>query len=114
MPRMAGQVVALAAGGNSGDVLAGKVFEYIPKRYRKAAVQVLACASTMGGLVSFKIDDQIYADSELISADNKFPVFPDHKVLTHGAGPGSRLFLAFANPTGAVQTIFWVVDIEPL
>jgi hypothetical protein len=113
MPRMAGQVV-LAAGANSGDVLAGKVFEYVPKAYRKAAVQLLACASALGPTTQFKIDDKIYADNELISGDNKYPIFPDHKLVTHGANPASRLFLSFTNPTAGALTIYWVVDIEPL
>lgn len=114
MPLMSDSVV-VAAGLNSGNVLVGRMFEYVPKEYRKgAAVQLLACASALGGKVSFRIGSQLYADNELVSGDNKFPVFPDHKVVTHGAAPNAHMFMNFQNPTGAPVTFYWKLDIEPV
>jgi len=116
MPRHAGQTAALAVNTDSPNVLAGKLYEFIPRTWRKgAAVRVLAATTAAAGIGSqakFKIDSQVVLDAENVSAAGRSPVIPDDQLCVHWAPSGARLFLIFnGGPAGA--TINWAIDIEP-
>jgi len=113
---MSGQTAALAVNTDSPNVLAGKLFEFIPRTWRRGAALRLLAATTaaagVGALAKFKIDQQVVVDAENVSYAARYPVIPDDQLAVHWAGPGARLFLIFnGGPAGA--TVNWAVDIEP-
>jgi len=113
---MSGQTAALAIGTDSPNVLAGKLFEFVPRQWRRgAALRLLAATTAAGGVgaqAKFKIDQQVIVDAENISYAARYPVIPDDQLAVHWAPAGARLFLIFnGGPAGA--TVNWALDVEP-
>jgi hypothetical protein len=111
MPRMAGQVVAVAAGAVVPNVLAGQLEEFVR---RPSAVRFMACGSAVGFTGTAIIGNSIIVQDQLVSFANRYPVVPDDTLAEHGAKPGTRLIMTFRNTSVGVLTITWVVDISPL
>lgn len=116
MPAESGQTAALAANVDSGNVLAGKTYEFVPREWRRgAAIRVLGsttAAAGVGAKCSVKINQTSVLDSGQISYAARFPVIPDDQIVVHWAPPGARLFVSF-NGGAAGATVNWKVDVEP-
>jgi len=107
----------LAANVDSGNVLAGKTYEFVPRTWRRgAAVRFLACADTAvkGFLATIKIDTTSLMDKETISYAARHPQIPEDQLIVHWAPPGARLFLNFNGGATGGTTVSWKVDVEPV
>jgi len=102
---------ALAANSNSGNVLAGLEFEFIPPPGGQRII-VAVTGSATGLMASFLLGGIALASRVTIPLTNRFPIIPDDVILDFQAGPaGERLFLDFDNGTGGSLTWFAAVHI---
>src|SRR5260370_20452236 len=99
MPAESGQTAVLAINADSGNVMSGKTYEFVPRTWRRgAALRFLAsttAAAGIGALASIKLDSNSILDRGTISYAGRFPVIPDDQVAVHWAPPGARIFLNF-------------------
>jgi hypothetical protein len=102
---------ALAANSNSGNVLAGLEFEFIPPPGGQRII-VGVTGSAAGLMCTFLLGGVALASRVTIPPTNRFPVIPDDVILDFQAGaPGQRLFLDFDNTTGGSLTWFAAVHL---
>lgn len=115
----AGQSGALAANIGTGNVLAGRTYEYVPRSWRRGAnlrfAALGALAASLNCTQRIKIDTQIIADDSSIPYAPRAPVIPDDVQAVHWAAPGARVFWSFnAGAAGAAAPgINWKMDMEP-
>ncbi len=107
MPVILGNV-SVAANSLSANVLAGELFEYLP---RATAVSVFVTGSALGLRVSYSIGGEIQVDDATINAQNRMPVVPDDLLLKAGGRRGERQILKFRNTTAGALTANWLLQI---
>lgn len=111
MPTISGQV-SVAANATSLNVLAGSPFEFVavPSIVKLAAVQ--AGATSPAITCDFQIGGESLVQAGNVSrGGNAFPRFVDDLLAEAGAQGGERLFLTFANTTGAAILVDFLLDI---
>jgi hypothetical protein len=107
MPMMQ-DTISVAANSVSTNVLAGKLFEFVPAGTN---VTVSMTAGAAGMRASFLASFVQLLNDEAISTANRFPVIPDDIVLNQRVGAG-RLLLTFRNSTAGALSVFWRVDVN--
>lgn len=99
---------SVAANVRSGNVLAGSVFEFMP---RNGVVNILATGSAAGLEMDANIGGEQIASAAVIPATNRFPIKPDDGVVVSGAFGGQRLFVDYLNTTAGALTAQTLVEI---
>ena len=105
MPTMQDSV-SVGANSVSTNVLAGKLYEFIPPGTN---VTLSVTGSATGLRITFICGVPLIND-EAINLQNRFPLIPDD-VVHGGRVPGSRMILTARNTTGGALTFFWRVDL---
>ena len=106
----------VAAGADSGNVLAGLQEELLK---RPSAVRLLAVCDailTVQPVCSFLVGDKTILDAQGImvaQAANRITV-PDDTIAKGGGAAGSRLTLRFRNADSASRIFNWRVEVQPL
>lgn len=103
---------SVAANGQSGNVLAGNVFEFAPAG--GALVNFLATQAAIGLLVDILVGgnaEALGAVPPIRATAAPFPVKPDDSIVIAGARPGDRLFMEFRNTTGGIIIAQFLVEI---
>ncbi len=103
--------VSVGANAQSGNVLAGNVFEFMS---RPGLVNFLATQAVIGLLVDILVGGEaeaLGAVPAIRAAAAPFPVKPDDSIVIAGAGQGERLFMEFRNTTGAAIIAQFLVEI---
>lgn len=112
--RAQGSVSVAANGGVSGNVLAGKLVEFI-SGMRAAQVKVWAAAAAAGITASFSSGTDIVLESgSSVSSANRTPIDPDDVLCRDIATQGERLILNFTNPTAGAIVVNWIVEVIPV
>lgn len=110
MPFMA-KTETVAANTRSGNCLAGQLFEFVGV----PSGITLACTSESDGVTcDFTIGGVQVVNNAEIPKNTSAPKIPDDTLEAVGANAGSRLFLAFTNPTAQPATIRWRVNVDPV
>lgn len=107
MPMMQDSI-SVGANSLSANVLAGKLFEFVPAG---ANITLSATGSATGLRISFVASLVQLLNDEAMSTANRFPLIPDDIVLNQRVGAG-RLLLTFRNTTAGALTAFWRVDVN--
>ncbi len=110
MPVISG-AVSVAANARSGNVLAGNVFEFMP---RPGLVNFLLTGAVIGLQADILVGGEAEALAAVLpirAAGAPFPVKPDDSIVIAGALQGQRLFLDLINTTGAAIIGQFVVEI---
>lgn len=110
MPTMT-DVTSVAANTRTGNLLAGKAFEFAPSA---AIVNIYATASAVGLNMDVLIGGENVLNDEEISSANRFPRTNEDLIVRHGASPGDRIFIAARNTTGGALTSNLLVEVLPL
>ncbi len=104
--------VSVAANGQSGNVLAGNVFEFAPPQ--GAVVNFLATQAVIGLLVDILVGGEaeaLGAVPAIRGVAAPFPVKPDDSIVIAGARGGDRLFMEFRNTTAGIIIAQFLVEI---
>lgn len=107
MPMMQDSI-SVAANSVSANVLAGKLYEFVPAGTN---VTLSTTGSATGLRCSFIAALAQLLNDEAMSTANRFPLIPDDIVLNQRV-PGGRLLLTFRNTTAGALTAFWRVDVN--
>jgi hypothetical protein len=121
MPLEQGQTGVLAANADSGNVLSGKTYEFVPARWRRGAnirvAAIAALAASTNGTATFKVDDSAKADKAFVPYDSvaRSVKMSDDLLTETWAPPGARLYLNFNGGAAgaAAPGINWKVIIDP-
>ncbi len=110
MPVISGAFTVLA-NARSGNVLAGDVFEFMPRTglanfLVTGAVIGISCDILVGGSAQ-----ALNATCPIRAAAAPFPIKPDDSIVIAAALEGQRLFLDLINSTGANIIAQFVVEI---
>ena len=105
MPTMQDSV-SVGANAISTNVLAGQLYEFVPR----GTMVVLSATGAATGMRSTLIANIPVVNDQAISFQNRFPLIPDDIVFT-GRVAACRLVLTFRNTTGAPILTFWRVDV---
>lgn len=100
--------ISVAANSLSANVLAGKLFEFVPAG---ANITLSGSGSAAGLRISFVASLVQLLNDEALSTANRFPLIPDDIILNQRVGNG-RLLLTFRNTTAGALTAFWRVDVN--
>lgn len=107
MPTMQ-DTLSVAANSVSANVLAGQLYEFIPRGIR---VVLSALGAATGMRVTMINNIPVVNDQAInFNATSQFPVIPDN-IISQFSAPGGRLVLTFRNTTGAAIVTGWRVDI---
>ncbi len=99
---------SVAANVRSGNVLAGSVFEFMP---RSGVVAIAASGAAAGLEMDANIGGEQVVQAGVIPATNRFPVLPDDRMVVSGALAGQRLFIDYLNTTGGALVVNTLVNI---
>lgn len=117
----AGQTGALAINADSGNVLSGRTYEFVPRTWRRGAniriAAIAGLAASTSVTASFKVDSNAVADKASVPYDSvaRSVRMIDDVVMETWAGPGSRLFLNFNSGAvaAAAPGVNWKVVLDP-
>ncbi len=110
MPAISGAFTVLA-NARSGNVLAGDVFEFMP---RNGLVNFLVTGAVIGITCDILVGGEAQTLGAVVpirAAAAPFPVKPDDSIVIVGAAAGERLFLDLINGTGANIIAQFLVEI---
>jgi hypothetical protein len=102
-------VRTVALNAKVDNVLAGKVYEFMPFDGEVRFGLVAAAAGLRATVIS---GSDVLQDDQEVSDANRTPIDPDDFALTDVAGAGERLVVALRNTTGAGILVRTVVKIE--
>lgn len=91
---------SVAANASSGNVLAGKQFEFVPGG-RGAVLEFFLTAAAIGMNATVTVGGEVVVNDEEISSINRFPQDPEDRLAEFGGRPGDRIFVNLRNTTGA-------------
>lgn len=97
---ISGSTGTLAAGANSGNVIAGSPFETIGRTPRQ--ITIAMTSDQADTLFDFLIGGIAIASRALISGADRFPILPDDMALTVTGLPGQKLYLVIYAVTALV------------
>lgn len=103
--------VSIAANATNDNVLAGSQFEYLPDDFY---LEIGLNGAATGLLADVYSGSDILAESMLLTAQNRVPIFPDDFNLTDAAAAGERIKIRIRNTTGAAIVAFFTVKLTPL
>jgi len=110
MPAISG-AVSVTANTRSGNILAGSVFEFMP---RNGLVNFLLTGEVIGLSADILVGGQaeaLDATLPIRAAANPFPVKPDDSLVISPAFAGQRLFIDIINGTGGDIIVHFLVEI---
>lgn len=107
MPRMTTQALSVAANSVSSNVLAGQLYEFLP---RPMPVLLAATSSATGINCTFLVGGVAFVNDQPISQANRFPILPDDVVTAIRRARG-RMILTFRNTTAGALTVNASVDV---
>lgn len=100
--------VSVGANAVSANVLAGEMFEFLP---RTTIVAIYATTSATGLRATYSLGGEVQADDVGISEQNRVPVIPDDLLIKVGGRQGERQVLKFRNTTGGALTARYLLQI---
>lgn len=100
--------VSVAANAVSANVLAGEMFEFLP---RTTVVVIYATMAATGLKATYSLGGEVQCDDVDFSIRASSPVVPDDLLLKTGGRAGERQVLKFRNTTGAPLVARWLVQI---
>jgi len=104
--------VSVPANARSANVLAGSVFEFMPRAGVVAFLATIPTASAVGDIdASINIGGIQIADAAVVPDTGRYPVTPDDRIVAEGARPGERLFMTFLNTTASAIVVTFLVEI---
>lgn len=115
MPFMADQIAALAVGANSGNVLAGRIYEFAVRS--GAVIEVAAACDVFGVRCTLTTGtDVLLLNEALVSVKaGAVPlVYPDDYVFNDIVASAERITLSFFNASLAARIVTWSVKVTPL
>ena len=110
MPVISGEV-SVAANARSGNILAGEVFEFMP---RTGLVNFLLTQAVIGLAADILVGgaaEALNAKLPIRAAANPFPVKPEDSMVIVGALAGDRLFVDLNNSTGGIIIAQFLIEI---
>jgi len=110
MPVISG-AISVGANARSGNVLAGDVFEFMP---RPGLVNFLLTGAVIGLTCDILVGGEAEALNAVLpirAAGAPFPVKPDDSIVIVGALAGQRLFVDIINGTGGAIIAQFLVEI---
>lgn len=110
MPTMS-DVQSVAANTRTGNILAGKAFEFAA---RASIVNIYIVAAAVGMKADILIGGESIMSDEEVSGANRYPQVNTDLTARHGASPGDRLFIALRNTTGGALVVQTLVEVLPL
>jgi len=111
MPVIA-NTVSVAANARSANVLAGSVFEFLPRSAVVAFLATIPTGSAIGDIdASINIGGIQIADAAVVPDTGRYPVTPDDRLVAEGGQPGERLFMTFLNTTASAIVVTFLVEI---
>lgn len=111
--RVQGSVSVAANGGTSGNVVAGKIIEFVQSRAAQCKFWAAAAATGVTAQITSGTD-VVLEPGSAVSQANRFPIDPDDLLARDVAGYGERLAMVFTNPTAGAITVYWVVETVPI
>jgi len=111
MPTQTFYNAGVAAGANTGNIVAGSMFEFLR---RPAIVRIASNGSAVGMTARITLGDRTILDNMPISAANRFPVVPDDYIVGEPGLAGERLSIIVTNTTAGALNVWTKVDIEEL
>lgn len=102
---------SVAANSVSGNVLAGKLIEFVN---RPSLVKFYAVGAATGVNCTIQSGAETLMEESLISQANRFPIDPDDLVVKDVAMPQDRLVINFRNTTGGALVVYWAVETVPI
>lgn len=91
---------SVAANASSGNVLAGKQFEFVPGG-RGAVLEFFITGAAIGLNTTITVGGEVIVNDEEVSSINRFPQDPEDRLAEFGGRPGDRIFVSLRNTTGA-------------
>ena len=110
MPVISGQI-SVTANTRSGNILAGEVFEFMP---RTGFVNFLLTQAVIGLEADILVGgsaEALAAKLPIRAAANPFPVKPEDSMVIVGAVAGDRLFVDLRNSTGGDIVAQFLIEI---
>jgi len=101
----------VAANTRTGNILAGKAFEFVG---RPSIVNVFIVAAAVGVNADFQIGGESIVSDEEVSGANRFPQTNTDLFARHGGLGGERIFISLRNTTGAGIVVQTLVEVLPL
>jgi len=102
---------SIAANTRSGNILAGKPFEFVA---RAAIINVYIVAAAVGINADVQVGGESIVQDEEVSGANRFPQTDTDLFTRHGGLPGERIFISLRNTTGAAVIVNTLVEVLPL
>lgn len=103
--------VAILANATNDNLLTGSQFEYLPDDY---SVEIGLNGSATGLLADVYSGQDILAESMLLTAQNRVPVYPDDFNLQDVAVAGERIKIRVRNTTAGTLTVFFSVKLSAI
>ncbi len=105
---MMNATASVAANARTGNVLAGQLYEFMPK---SGLVVVKCTGSAVGLTLDFSVGGAQLTQGAIVPQTNRYPISPDDVMLDFQAGRAARLFADFLNTTAGALTYYIVVVI---
>ncbi len=104
---------SVAANSTTGNVLAGKQFEFVPQG-RGAVLEFFLTAAAIAMNVTITVGGEMIVNDEEISSINRFPQDPEDRLAEFGGRPGDRIFVSLRNTPGAAIVGIALVKVTAL
>jgi len=101
-------VQSVAANTRTGNILAGKAFEFAA---RPSIINFYLVAGAVGMRADVLVGGEVVVSDEEMSGANRFPQTDTDLFARFGASPGDRIFIALRNTTGAAITVNTLVEV---
>lgn len=110
MPTMS-DVRSVAANTRTGNLVAGKAFEFAAQ---DSIVNIYDVAAAVGMNLDVLIGGENVMNDEEVSGANRFPQTDTDLTVRHGARAGDRIFVAARNTTGAAIVNNLLIEVLPV
>lgn len=104
-------VQSVAANTRTGNILAGKNFEFVSA---PSILNFYIVGSAVGLRADVLVGGESIVSDEEVSGANRFPQTNSDLFARIGGMPGERIFVALRNTTGAAITANTLVEVLPL
>ncbi len=112
---MSDQIAALAVGALSGNVLAGRIYEFAPRG--GAVLEVAAAVDAFGVRATLTTGTDILVNDEGLASVKTAAVpilYPDDFFFNDVISGGERITLGFRNASLAARIVTWLAKVTPL
>lgn len=98
----------VAANTRSGNIVAGDLYEFLPKT---GTVAFYSTGSAAGLEIDVSIGGVQRASGFIVPPTNRSPVRPDDRIVIGAGGRGQRIYVTLLNTTAGVLTYFLLFEI---